>query len=309
MTTAFVFSGQGAQRAGMAGYWADDPAAARLFAAASDVLGHDLAAAASGPGGLGRTEVAQPLLFVCGVAAHRALGEHGVRPGAVAGHSLGEFAALVAAGALDFEEALAVVARRAAAMSAACAAAPGAMCAVVGPDAAELAAAACALREPGETLVVANRNGPRQVVLSGTGTAVARAEAAIGSRGGRAVRLKVEGAFHSPLMEPASRALAAALADLTWHAPDCWVIPNVTGEPTRDHGLLAELLGRHLLSPVQWARTAGALIRLGTGRVVECGPKPVLTALLRGCGLAASYHLADSPAAVRTAAEALQPVA
>ena len=150
------------------------------------------------------------------------------------------------------------------------------MTAVVGPDApalavaavtavtAETAAGAVAAGITGtgrtdEQLVVANHNGPRQAVLSGTTAAVSRAEELIRAEGGRTRRLKVAGAFHSVLMEPAARRLTAALDRVVWRRPKAWVIPNVTGQPTRDPGLLAALLRRHLLSPVRWTDTMQAL--------------------------------------------------
>jgi len=294
MSTAVVFTGQGAQRPEMAQPWLEHPVSAALLAQASELLGYDLADASRTWTALADTRVAQPAIFVCGLAGYRILAEQGLRPIAVAGHSLGEFGALVAAGSLGFAPALDVVTVRAEAMADAARANPGAMTAVLGDGAPSHAAAAVAAARAtaladdvladevlaDDVLVVANDNGPRQVVLSGTVAAVARAETVVRERGGRSVRLPVAGAFHSPLMASAAARVTAAVDRLAWSAPSVPVVPNVTGEPTRDPGLLAELLRRHLLEPVRWQRTMHALARLGATRIVECGPARVLGTLV-----------------------------
>jgi len=305
MTTAVIFTGQGAQRPGMADPWLEHPASAAVLAEAAEVLGYDLAAACSEEANLERTEVAQPALFACGVAAYRVLAEHGLSPAVVAGHSLGEFAALVAAGVLGLREALEVVSVRAAAMGEAAAAHEGAMTAILGSGAGELAgrvvgrvlADSCA-----GVLVVANDNGPRQVVLSGTVPAISRAEELVRAAGGRVTRLKVAGAFHSPLMAPAAARLNEVLGGLTWNPPGPMVIPNVTGMPTDDPALLANLAGRHLLAPVRWADTVRALDSMGVTEVVECGPAPVLTALSKQQLAGVDFHHVATPEGARAAA-------
>jgi len=287
MISAVVFPGQGAHRAHMAQPWLEHPVSAALFADASDVLGYDLALACRRESVLADTRVAQPAIFVCGLAGFAILSQQGFRPIAAAGHSLGEFAALVAAGALDFAAALDVVRLRAAAMADVVDQNPGAMTAVLGVDAPAHAAAAidAAAASPDGTsdqdvLVLANDNGPRQVVLSGTMSAVARAERMIRERGGRTVRLAVAGAFHSPLMASAAPRVAAAVDRLSWSVPRIPVVPNVTAAPTRDTDLLARLLRRHVIAPVQWHQTMRALIGLGATRIVECGPTRVLGPLV-----------------------------
>jgi [acyl-carrier-protein] S-malonyltransferase len=287
MTAAVVFPGQGAHRAEMAQPWLEHPVSAALFADASEVLGYDVALACRRESALADTRIAQPAIFVCGLAGFTILTKQGFRPVAAAGHSLGEFAALVAAGAVDFADALDVVRLRAEAMADAARENPGAMTAVIGVNASAHASAAVEVaraprdgRSDQDVLVVANDNGPRQVVLSGTVPAVARAETVIRERGGRTLRLAVAGAFHSPLMASAAARVAAAIDQLTWSAPRIAVVPNVTGEPTRDAGVLAQQLRRHLLAPVQWHRTVRVLASLGTTRIVECGPTRVLGPLV-----------------------------
>jgi [acyl-carrier-protein] S-malonyltransferase len=311
MTTAVIFTGQGAQRPGMAAPWLEHPVSEAILSDAAGLLGYDLVEECGSLASLNRTEVTQPALFVCGIAAYRVLQSRGIAPVAVAGHSIGEFTALVAAGVLDFAAALEVVRIRATAMAEAAAACPGAMTAVLGPDAFHLAARAVA-SVPGyrdEVLVMANDNGPDQVVLSGTTWAVGQAEELVRQEGGRTRRLNVAGAFHSPLMEAAAQRVEQALAGLTWREPEAWVIPNVTGEPTRDPRLLARLLRRHLLSTVRWTDTNRALGTLGVTRVVECGPAAVLSAIGRRVLPAAEFQLASSPSSALAAFESRTPVA
>jgi [acyl-carrier-protein] S-malonyltransferase len=311
MTTAVIFTGQGAQRPGMADPWLEHPVAAAVLAEATEALGYDVAHACSDAAALEKTEVAQAALFACGIAAYRVLAEYGISPSVVAGHSLGEFTALVAAGVLGLGEALEVVRVRAAAMGEAAAAQEGAMTAILGAGAGDLAARVVGRVLAGsseEILVVANDNGPRQVVLSGTVTAVARAEDLVRAAGGRVTRLKVAGAFHSPLMAPATAAVNEVLDRLTWRPPGPLVIPNVTGMPTDDPELIATLARRHLLAPVRWADTVRALDSMGVTEVVECGPAPVLTGLSKQQLAGVDFHHVATPASARAAADSALPV-
>ena len=310
MTAAVIFTGQGAQRPGMADPWLEHPVSAAVLGEASEVLGYNVAEACSeDAAALDRTEVAQPVLFACGVAAYRVLASCGLLPAVVAGHSPGEFTALVAAGALGFREGLEVVSVRAAAMGEAATAQPGAMTAILGTGAADLAGRVLGtVLAEGDILVMANDNGPRQVVLSGTVTAISRAEDLIRAAGGRATRLKVAGAFHSPLMAPAAARVNEILRGLTWHPPGPSLIPNVTGAPTGDPELIAALASRHLLAPVRWADTVRALDSMGVTRVVECGPAPVLTALSKQQLEGVAFHHVAAPASARAAAESALPV-
>src|SRR5437763_962560 len=217
------------------------------------------------------TRTQQPALLLCSLAAWDAAG----RPAAAAtaGHSLGEYAALVAAGALEFEDAVALVDERAAAMASAAADAPGGMVAVLGGDADGMADLAAQLG-----LTVANDNAPGQVVLSGRLDAVALAEEHSREIGARARRLDVGGAFHSPLMAPAAARLAAALARVEFRAPRVPVYSCGTAAPFADP---RRELADNLLRPVRWRETVLALHDAGVARFVELGPGRVLTGMVR----------------------------
>ena len=279
-SVAVVFPGQGSQSPGMADPWLTHDAGRSLFDECSDVLGYDVADACRDEERLGRTDVVQPALFVCASAAFRVLEAEGIRPTVVAGHSLGEYAALVAAGAIDFAAALRAVAERGAAMQEAAEASPGAMTALLGlaPDE---AADVCRIAGRGDVLAVANENSPSQTVLSGTVAAIERAEELARSRRVKAVRLKVAGGFHSPLMQSALPRVRAAIAGLEFRPPRVRVIPNVSGRPTSTPQELRDLLSRQLLSPVRWSRTMEAIAASGVDLMVEAGPSDVLTRLAR----------------------------
>src|SRR5436190_2584913 len=218
MTVAVVFPGQGSQYAGMADGWLGHPEGRRVIEEVSDVMERDLAALSRDEEMLKTTEVVQPALFACDLAAFRVLEADGVRVSGAAGHSLGEFVALVAAGALELRPALELVLTRGRAMQRASEERPGTMTALIGvgsDDGAEIAAAA----RGDDVLVVANENAPKQVVLSGSLDAIDRAEEIARERGAKAMRLRVAGAFHSPLMEPAVADIDDAIAKLTLHTP------------------------------------------------------------------------------------------
>ncbi len=282
MRAAVLFPGQGSQHVGMADPWLSHAASAAVLERASEALGFDLPAACRDGAQLERTEIVQPAMFACDLAAFAVLTERGIEPVAAAGHSLGEYAALVAAGALEFDPALEALRERSLAMGEASAARPGAMTALVGlsPDA---AADVCAVAGRGDVLTVANENSPKQTVLSGTLEAIERAEDLARTRGARPVRLQVAGAFHSPLMAPALPRVRAAVARLSFEAPRFPVVPNVSGRPTSHPLALRDLLSRHLVSPVRWERSMRALAALGADTFVEAGPGDVLGKLAKRC--------------------------
>ena len=280
MRAAAVFPGQGSQFPGMADPWAGDPVGGRVLAEASEVLGRDVAEGSRDPDALATTAFAQPALLACEVAAYRVLAAAGFRPIAAAGHSLGEFSALVAAEALPLADAVRVVAVRGEAMQAAGEARPGAMTALLGVGASP-AAELCEAARDGDVLVVANENSPQQVVVSGSVAAIERLESLASERRIRAVRLQVAGAFHSPLMEPAVAPLRAAIAAATFHAPAFPVASNVTGGLVADPDEIRELLGRHVVSPVRWERCVAALVAAGADAFLEAGPGDVLTKLAK----------------------------
>jgi [acyl-carrier-protein] S-malonyltransferase len=204
----------------------------------------------------------------------------GVEPSAAAGHSLGEFAALVAAGVLDLPSALGAVVERGRAMQRASEDRPGAMTALIGAGPAD-AAAICDEARGGDVLAVANENASNQVVLSGSPPAIERAEALAAERGARAIRLRVAGAFHSPLMEPAVEPIRSALAGLAFEPPRIGVVANVTGSFVEDAEQERDLLARHVVSPVRWSASMRALAEAGFDTFVEAGPGQVLSKLVR----------------------------
>lgn len=279
-THAVVFPGQGSQFPGMADVWTAHPAGAAVLQDASDATGTDLVAGCRDERRLGTTEFVQPALLACDVAAFTVLEAEGVACAGAAGHSLGEFAALVAAGALDLRDALDVVVTRGRAMQAAGEERPGAMAALLGVDA-EQAAGLCDDARGDDVLVVANENSPAQVVISGSVPAVERAELLAAERRIRAIRLNVAGAFHSPLMEPAVEPIVERLASVELRRPRFPVAENVTGALVDDPDELRALLGRQVVSPVRWVGCARALAGAGASVFLEAGPGDVLTKLAK----------------------------
>ena len=299
--TAVVFPGQGSQFTGMADVWASDPSAKRVIDETSDVLGYDIAEACRHEQRLSDTAIVQPAVFASDLAAFRALEASGVTVSMVAGHSLGEFAALVAAGVLEFRPCLEVVALRGHATRDAAALRPGSMTAIVGCSPDE-AADICRVAGRGDVLAVANVNSPVQTVVSGSVAAVERAEQLARSRGVRAIRLNVAGAFHSPLMHPAVGPVRRAVAGLVFHEPRFPVVPNASGKPTTRATAMRDLLSRQLVSPVQWERSVRAMAAAGIERFIEAGPGDVLTRLVRRCVPGAEAFPVGSPADARALA-------
>jgi [acyl-carrier-protein] S-malonyltransferase len=301
--SAVLFPGQGSQYAGMADPWLDHPEAQTILERSSEVLGYDVAEAARSDERLADTAVVQPALFACDLAAFRVLEEEGLRWNTAAGHSLGEFVALVAAGATDLGPTLEAVAERGRAMHEAGQANPGAMTALVGLSPDE-AADICRVAGRGDVLMVANENSPKQTVLSGSVPAIERAEDLARSRKCRVVRLKVAGAFHSPLMRPALDRVRAAIARLEFRAPRFPVIPNASGRPTSQPSALRDLLSRHLVSPVKWERSMRAAgEELGVELFVEAGPGDVLAKLAKRCVPGARATSVGTPDHARALAE------
>jgi [acyl-carrier-protein] S-malonyltransferase len=282
MGIAVVFPGQGSQFPELLDPWRTHPASAAVIDEASDVLGFDLAARCHEPGALDRTDVTQLAVFTADVSAFKVLEAEGLEPVAAAGHSLGEFAALVATGATSLAAALDAVRIRAEAMQEACTRAPGTMLAIMGITAGEAAALAAEAAE-GEALVVANENSPKQTVLSGTEAAIERLAVLAKEHKARPMRLPVAGAFHSPLMASAVDPVADAVGRMDLRAPRFPLVPNVSAEPTQDPVVMADLLRRHVVSPVLWTASVHAMARLGADTFVEAGPGNVLTGMIRRC--------------------------
>lgn len=280
MKIAVLFPGQGSQYPGMADTWAGHPAGRQVLDRASDVLGWDVVERSRDPEALQHTEVVQPAVFACDLAAFAVLRAEGMPADIAAGHSLGEYAALVAAGAVDLEPGLATLAARAEAMGHAARRSPGVMTALLGIATAE-AHEICAIAGRGDVLAVANENAEKQTVLAGSPAAIERAEELARMRGGRAMRLNVAGAFHSPLMEPALAPVRAAIAAVDFREPQLTLVPNVSAKPTRNPVALRDLLSRHLVSPVRWDASLRAMAEEGATWFVEAGPGDVLAKLAR----------------------------
>ena len=296
-TYAVVFPGQGSQFAGMADPWMLHPAGRAVLDEASDAMGRDVAAGCHDEELLATTEFVQPALLACGVAASRVLAVEGATFMGAAGHSLGEFAALVAADVLELADALEVVVVRGRAMQRAGQERPGTMAALLGAGA-EQAIALCDDAREDDVLVVANENSPAQVVISGSVPAVERASSLAAERKIRAVRLKVAGAFHSPLMEPAVAPIVEGLSKIGFRAPAFPIAENVVGSLVADPAELRDLLGRQVVSPVRWMGCAQALAAAGAATFVEAGPGDVLTKLAKRVVPEARAVAIGSPEAV-----------
>jgi [acyl-carrier-protein] S-malonyltransferase len=285
--TAFLFPGQGAQHVGMAGeLTARLPAAKALFDEAADVLGFDLlGVCVNGPAErLNATDVSQPAIFVASLAALEQL--KATDPAALdgvtdtAGLSLGEYTALVFAGALTFRDGLRVVQARGRAMQAAAEVTPGGMVSVLGLEAAEVETLVAEAR-PAGTLEVANLLCPGNTVVSGAAAAIDEVCRLSEAKGLRTVRLAVAGAFHTDLMKPADERLAEALAGVELKAPRIPVWSNVDAKPHTDPAEIKPLLVRQVLSPVRWEETMRGLLAAGVETFHEIGPGRVLAGLLK----------------------------
>ena len=279
---AFVFPGQGAQFVGMGkDLYENNPVAKEMFDKANEILGFNITALMFNgtDEDLRQTKVTQPAIFLHSVILAKTMGDD-FNPDMVAGHSLGEFSALVAAGALSFEDGLRLVSARAQAMQKACEKTPSTMAAVLAlPDAKveEL----CASVTEG-VVVPANYNCPGQIVISGSIEGVDAACAKMLEAGAkRALKLKVGGAFHSPLMEPARAELADAIAHTDFHAPKCPVYQNVNAEPQTDPETIKKNLIAQLTAPVRWTQTVQNMIAAGADTFVEVGPGAVLQGLVK----------------------------
>jgi [acyl-carrier-protein] S-malonyltransferase len=285
MTLAFVFPGQGSQSVGMlADLAASESIVQRTFAEASEVLGYDLwALCQAGPeSDLGSTERTQPAMLAAGVATWRAwIGRGGTRPVAMAGHSLGEYTALVCSEALDFKTAIDAVRYRGQVMQQAVPAGQGAMAAVLGLEDDALAAA-CREAAQGEVVEPVNFNAPGQVVIAGQATAVQRAIELAKAKGAkRAVLLPVSVPSHSSLMVGAAEKLAARLASVDVRMPNVKDVYTVDVKTHASPDGIRQSLKQQLFKPVRWAETVRAMIASGCTTFVECGPGKVLTALNR----------------------------
>ena len=300
MAFAFVFPGQGSQSVGMMAAYGDSPVVRATFAEASAVLAQDLwQLLADGPAeALAQTINTQPVMLTAGVAVYRLWREKGGGlPAVVAGHSLGEYAALVAAGVIAFEDAVPLVRLRAAAMQEAVPTGAGAMAAILGLDDEKIADACAEAVAAGDRAVVepVNFNGPGQTVIAGSKAAVERACEACKARGAkRALLLPVSAPFHSSLMRPAAEKLAARLAELPFAAAQIPLINNADVAIESDPARIKDALIRQAYSPVRWVETIRKMAAMDVATVAECGPGKVLAGLTRRCAeTLSSVALAD----------------
>jgi [acyl-carrier-protein] S-malonyltransferase len=286
MKFAFVFPGQGSQSVGMMAAYGDHPVIRRTFDEASGSLGRDLwQLVAEGPAeALSQTVNTQPLMLAAGIAVWRLWQEKGgSQPALLAGHSLGEYAALVAAEVLELRDAVPLVELRARAMQEAVPAGEGAMAAILGMDAASIEAV-CLEVAQGQAVQAVNFNAPEQTVIAGQAAAVQRAADACKAKGAkRAVMLPVSAPFHSSLMQPAAERLQLALLKLNFNAPRIPVINNVDVATVTEPDAIKAALVRQAAAPVRWVEIMRTMQAAGVSHVFECGPGKVLAGLTKRC--------------------------
>lgn len=307
---AFVFPGQGSQSVGMLDAWGDHPAVRQTLAEASAALGEDIGALIHGGPKelLELTTNTQPVMLTAAIACYNAWrAEGGAEPAAVAGHSLGEYSALVAAGALTLADALPLVRFRAQAMQQAVPVGAGAMAAILGLEAAAVSEVCAAVAaDSGEVVAPANFNDPRQTVIAGSKAGVDRACEQLKAAGAkRALLLAVSAPFHSRLMQPAAEALRERLKSVPMHSPRIPVVNNIDVAAPSDPDAIRDALYRQASGPVRWVEVVRALRARGLVHVLECGPGKVLSGLVKRIdGEMASMTLLD-PASLAEAKDML----
>lgn len=283
---AFVFPGQGSQAVGMLDAWGDHPAVVATLQEASAALGEDIAALIHGgpKDQLDLTTNTQPVMLTAGTACYRAwVAETGLIPAAVAGHSLGEYTALVAAGSLSLADALPLVRLRAQAMQEAVPVGLGAMAAILGLDAHSVReSCAAAADATGEVVEAVNFNDPKQIVIAGTKAGVEKGCELLKARGAkRTLPLPVSAPFHSSLMKPAAERLKQRLAELVITAPQVPVVNNIDVAVVNEPAAIRDALYRQAFGPVRWVEVIQALRARGLSHIIECGPGKVLAGMVK----------------------------
>lgn len=306
MRIAAVFPGQGSHRAGVLDAWLQAPGHGTVAAKAvvdrvSEAIGRDVAALASDPSAGGRTADAQPAIFAASMVAWHALVDAGLTADVVAGHSLGEYSATVAAGALSVDDGAMLVAARGTAMAEACAINPGTMAAIVKLDPMIVEQLVAAV----DGVVIANDNAAGQVVVAGPPDAVATVREQAREAGGRGLALDVEGAFHSPAMQPAVDRVASVLERLPVLDPRVPVITGTSGEVLLSGDDVAAALLAGILAPVRWRIVQAKLADLGVTEIVEVGPGGVLAGLAKRALPDARVHRVEAPDDVAAVVAAL----
>lgn len=308
---AFVFPGQGSQSVGMLDAWGDHAVVRDTLAEASAALGEDIGALIHGgpKEALELTTNTQPVMLTAAIACYRAWrAEGGAEPAAVAGHSLGEYSALVAAGALTLADALPLVRFRAQAMQQAVPVGAGAMAAILGLDAAQVRTACAAVAaETGEVVEPANFNDPKQTVIAGSKAGVDRACEVLKAAGAkRALLLAVSAPFHSSLMKPAAEALRERLASVAVAAPRIPVVNNIDVAVQTEPDAIRDALYRQAFGPVRWVEVTQALRARGLLHVLECGPGKVLAGLVKRVDADIQSTTVLDPASLHAAQEMLK---
>ena len=308
---AFVFPGQGSQSVGMLDAWGDHPAVRQTLEEASAALGEDVARLIhEGPKEqLDLTTNTQPVMLTAAIACYRAWrAEGGAEPAAVAGHSLGEYSALVAAGSLTLADALPLVRFRAQAMQQAVPVGVGAMAAILGLEASQVReACAAAAAATGEAVEPANFNDPKQTVIAGTKAGVDKACELLKAAGAkRALLLPVSAPFHSSLMKPAADALREKLATVAIAAPRIAVVNNIDVVVQTEPDAIREALFRQAFGPVRWVEVTQALRARGLTHILECGPGKVLAGLVKRVDAEVQSTTVLDPASLKAALEMVQ---
>lgn len=278
---AYIFPGQGAQYSGMGkDLYESSSVAKKLFKTANDVLNFDIAKIMfeGTEEELVQTKVTQPAIYIHSVILAKVKKDL-FKPDMVAGHSLGEFSALAAIDGLSFEDGLRLVSKRAMLMQKACEAEPSTMAAVLKMEASVLERILMTITD--DTVVAANYNTPEQIVISGTVTGIEKATELIKKANGRVLPLKVGGAFHSPLMQPAHDELSEAIMATNIDMPNCPIYQNVNGQPVRNPDIIKSNLVKQLTSPVRWTQTIQNMLAAGANSFTEVGPGTALQGMVR----------------------------